>query len=204
MCITLQYFHFLIITRNDMLTLTTRDSLTHVISHTHTCSLLLLLDWYVSTPQDSPFIEDESSLPSMYVTLSIFIQSKKIYIFISSNLQKWLSWIFITSNIDYYLKILINFPKEIKLWSWYLLQVEFTFRYHFYDFFCCNILLSTVKSVFMLYGVKLVLGAPCIIVLLICKWGRKHLSMYDIIEDYLCSDNSIMPLRYSLTKTSRR
>jgi len=35
------------------------------------------------------------------------------------------------------------------------------------------------------------------IVLLIYKWRRKHLSMYDGIEDFLSSDNSIMPIRYS-------
>ncbi|WJX10288.1 hypothetical protein P8452_01029 [Trifolium repens] len=46
-------------------------------------------------------------------------------------------------------------------------------------------------------GVKFVLGAPCIIVLLIYKWRRKHLSMYDGIEDFLRSDNCIMPIRYS-------
>ncbi|CAJ2674405.1 unnamed protein product [Trifolium pratense] len=46
-------------------------------------------------------------------------------------------------------------------------------------------------------GVKFVLGAPCIIVLLIYKWRRKHLSVYDGIEDFLRSDNSIMPIRYS-------
>ncbi|GAU30849.1 hypothetical protein TSUD_15350 [Trifolium subterraneum] len=45
--------------------------------------------------------------------------------------------------------------------------------------------------------VKFVLGVPCIIVLLIYKWRQKHLSTYDNIEDFLSSDNSIMPIRYS-------
>ncbi|XP_054808110.1 rust resistance kinase Lr10-like isoform X2 [Prosopis cineraria] len=46
-------------------------------------------------------------------------------------------------------------------------------------------------------GVKLVLGSPFVIALLIYKWRRKHLSMYDNIEDFLKSDNNIMPIRYS-------
>ncbi|GAU30851.1 hypothetical protein TSUD_15370 [Trifolium subterraneum] len=45
--------------------------------------------------------------------------------------------------------------------------------------------------------VKFVVGVPCIIVLLINKWRQKHLSVYDGIEDFLRSDNSIMPIRYS-------
>jgi serine/threonine protein kinase len=45
--------------------------------------------------------------------------------------------------------------------------------------------------------VKFVLGVPCIIVLLIYKWRQKHLSTYDNIEDFLRSDNSIIPIRYS-------
>jgi serine/threonine protein kinase len=33
--------------------------------------------------------------------------------------------------------------------------------------------------------------------LLIYKWRQKHLSTYDNIEDFLRSDNSIIPIRYS-------
>ncbi|AES59890.1 wall-associated receptor kinase galacturonan-binding protein [Medicago truncatula] len=55
-----------------------------------------------------------------------------------------------------------------------------------------------VTSVGFLFSiVKFVLGAPCIIVLLIYKCRREHLSVYDGIEDFLRSDNSIMPIRYS-------
>ncbi|XP_054808111.1 LEAF RUST 10 DISEASE-RESISTANCE LOCUS RECEPTOR-LIKE PROTEIN KINASE-like 2.2 [Prosopis cineraria] len=44
---------------------------------------------------------------------------------------------------------------------------------------------------------KCVFGAPFVIVLLIYKWRGRHLSMYDNIEDFLQSDNNIMPIRYS-------
>ncbi|QHN93735.1 putative receptor-like protein kinase [Arachis hypogaea] len=44
---------------------------------------------------------------------------------------------------------------------------------------------------------KFVLGAPCIVIFCIYKWRRRHLSIYDSIEDFLRSDNNIMPIRYS-------
>ncbi|XP_058724486.1 LEAF RUST 10 DISEASE-RESISTANCE LOCUS RECEPTOR-LIKE PROTEIN KINASE-like 2.4 [Vicia villosa] len=48
-----------------------------------------------------------------------------------------------------------------------------------------------------LFGVKIIFGVPSIVVLLIYKWRQKHLSIYDGIEDFLQSDNNIIPLRYS-------
>ena len=62
------------------------------------------------------------------------------------------------------------------------------FHFHFFIGSAVSILFSIVKFV---------LGAPCIIVLLIYKCRRKHLSVYDDIEDFLRGDNSIMPIRYS-------
>ncbi|XP_028772803.1 rust resistance kinase Lr10-like, partial [Neltuma alba] len=44
---------------------------------------------------------------------------------------------------------------------------------------------------------KIVLGTPFVIALLIYKCLRRHLSMYDNIEEFLQSDNNIMPIRYS-------
>ncbi|KAL1309716.1 rust resistance kinase Lr10 isoform X1 [Arachis hypogaea] len=43
----------------------------------------------------------------------------------------------------------------------------------------------------------LLVGVPFIILLCIYKWRRRHLSVYSTIEDFLRSDNSIMPIRYS-------
>ncbi|KAL5071028.1 hypothetical protein RYX36_021915 [Vicia faba] len=48
-----------------------------------------------------------------------------------------------------------------------------------------------------LTGVKIVFGVPCIVALLIYKWRQKHLSIYNGIEDFLQSDNNIIPIRYS-------
>ncbi|XP_028772805.1 rust resistance kinase Lr10-like [Neltuma alba] len=49
----------------------------------------------------------------------------------------------------------------------------------------------------MYTGGKFVLGAPFVIALLIYKCRRRHLSMYESIEDFLQSDNNIIPIRYS-------
>ncbi|XP_061358247.1 rust resistance kinase Lr10-like [Gastrolobium bilobum] len=59
------------------------------------------------------------------------------------------------------------------------------------------LILFTALAVLFCFAAKCVLGSPCVIVLLIRKWRRRHLSMYDTIEDYLRSDNNIMPIRYS-------
>ncbi|XP_004306407.1 PREDICTED: probable receptor-like protein kinase At1g67000-like [Fragaria vesca subsp. vesca] len=44
---------------------------------------------------------------------------------------------------------------------------------------------------------KLSLGLPFITALLIYKWRRRHLSMYEKIEDFLQSNINLMPVRYS-------
>ncbi|KAK9939142.1 hypothetical protein M0R45_015849 [Rubus argutus] len=44
---------------------------------------------------------------------------------------------------------------------------------------------------------KFLVGFPFVTALLIYKWRRRHLSMYDDIEDFLQSNNNLMPVRYS-------
>ncbi|KAL4594963.1 hypothetical protein ACB092_12G057000 [Castanea dentata] len=44
---------------------------------------------------------------------------------------------------------------------------------------------------------KTALGIPCVVVLLIYKWRKRHLSMYDAIEEFLQSQINLMPIRYS-------
>uniref|UniRef100_A0A2N9G6T4 Protein kinase domain-containing protein n=1 Tax=Fagus sylvatica TaxID=28930 RepID=A0A2N9G6T4_FAGSY len=45
-----------------------------------------------------------------------------------------------------------------------------------------------------------VLGTPFVIVFLIRKWRRRHLSMYDGVEEFLQSQNNLMPIRYSYSE----
>ncbi|KAL6124838.1 hypothetical protein ACLB2K_077347 [Fragaria x ananassa] len=54
-----------------------------------------------------------------------------------------------------------------------------------------------LAAVIMWTGTKVVLGVPCVIVFLIFKLKRRHLSMYGLIEDFLHSHNNLVPIRYS-------
>ncbi|KAM3729818.1 hypothetical protein ACB098_12G039400 [Castanea mollissima] len=47
---------------------------------------------------------------------------------------------------------------------------------------------------------KIVLGIPCMVAFLIYKWRRRHLSMYDAIEEFLQSQINLMPIRYSYSE----
>ncbi|KAI3453609.1 hypothetical protein Pfo_010272 [Paulownia fortunei] len=72
-----------------------------------------------------------------------------------------------------------------------------------------NITLSEIHSS-LLYGfelswfrvhsvvpLRILIGMPCMLGLLIYKLRRRHLSTFDIIEGFLRSNNNLMPIRYS-------
>ncbi|KAG5226491.1 receptor protein [Salix suchowensis] len=42
-----------------------------------------------------------------------------------------------------------------------------------------------------------VCGTPCVFIFLVYKWRRRHLSVYDTVEQFLQSHNNLMPVRYS-------
>ncbi|KAI3458021.1 hypothetical protein Pfo_014684 [Paulownia fortunei] len=44
---------------------------------------------------------------------------------------------------------------------------------------------------------RIIIGVPCVMGLLIYKFRRRHLSMFDVIEGFLQSENNLMPIRYS-------
>ncbi|PRQ32546.1 putative glycerophosphodiester phosphodiesterase, protein kinase RLK-Pelle-LRK10L-2 family [Rosa chinensis] len=50
---------------------------------------------------------------------------------------------------------------------------------------------------------KLSIGFPFVIAILIYKWRRRHLSMYDNIEDFLQSNSNLMPVRYSYSEIKK-
>ncbi|BFG34832.1 hypothetical protein CerSpe_211060 [Prunus speciosa] len=60
-----------------------------------------------------------------------------------------------------------------------------------------QLLECAVASLAIYLAAKFSLGFCCLIALLIYKWRRRHLSMYDNIEDFLRSNNNLMPIRYS-------
>ncbi|XP_024199474.1 rust resistance kinase Lr10 [Rosa chinensis] len=50
---------------------------------------------------------------------------------------------------------------------------------------------------------KVIFGTPCVVVLLILKLKRRHLSMYNVIEEFLQSHNNLMPIRYSYSNIKK-
>jgi len=42
-----------------------------------------------------------------------------------------------------------------------------------------------------------------VIVFLIYKWRRRHLSSYDAVEEFLQSHNNLMPIRYSYSEIKK-
>jgi len=49
----------------------------------------------------------------------------------------------------------------------------------------------------------MILGTPFVIAFLIYKWRRRHLSMCDVVEEFLQSHNNFMPIRYSYSEIKK-
>ncbi|KAG6715332.1 hypothetical protein I3842_05G245700 [Carya illinoinensis] len=47
---------------------------------------------------------------------------------------------------------------------------------------------------------KFMLGVPFVLAFLIYKWRRRHLSAFDIIEEFLQNNNNLIPIRYSYSE----
>uniref|UniRef100_A0A6N2LYF8 Protein kinase domain-containing protein n=1 Tax=Salix viminalis TaxID=40686 RepID=A0A6N2LYF8_SALVM len=65
--------------------------------------------------------------------------------------------------------------------------------------------LPAILAFIVIYHVLLFpCGLPCLLTLLIYKWQRRHLSMYDNIEKFLQShDNDLMPIRYTYSEIKK-
>ncbi|XP_030444562.2 rust resistance kinase Lr10-like [Syzygium oleosum] len=55
----------------------------------------------------------------------------------------------------------------------------------------------SVYGIVLFMVVKCILGAPCVMILLIRKWRRRHLAMDQNVEEFLQSNNNFLPIRYS-------
>ncbi|CAL9005696.1 unnamed protein product [Prunus brigantina] len=53
------------------------------------------------------------------------------------------------------------------------------------------------------FQARLIFGVLCLIVFVIYKWRRRHLSSYSIIEDFLQSDINFLPIRYSYSEIKK-
>ncbi|PON38725.1 Tyrosine-protein kinase, partial [Parasponia andersonii] len=50
---------------------------------------------------------------------------------------------------------------------------------------------------------RTIIGLSFVIALIIYKWRRRHLSLYDGIEEFLQSHNNLMPIRYGYSEIKR-
>ncbi|PRQ55771.1 putative glycerophosphodiester phosphodiesterase, protein kinase RLK-Pelle-LRK10L-2 family [Rosa chinensis] len=62
---------------------------------------------------------------------------------------------------------------------------------------------NTVDCVLGATAIKAIFGIPCVVVLLILKLKRRHLSMFNVIEEFLQSHNNLMPIRYSYSNIKK-
>ncbi|KAG6715341.1 hypothetical protein I3842_05G246500 [Carya illinoinensis] len=87
---------------------------------------------------------------------------------------------------------------------------DFIFEYYLkhYDWGYYNtgrqevrVFVITIILDFGLYqGAKFMLGVPFVLAFLIYKWRRRHLSAFDIIEEFLQNNNNLIPIRYSYSE----
>ncbi|KAG6742343.1 hypothetical protein POTOM_053214 [Populus tomentosa] len=60
------------------------------------------------------------------------------------------------------------------------------------------------RSIAALHALLFLCGLPCLIILLLYKWQRRHLSTYNNIEKFLQShDNDLMPIRYNYSEIKK-
>ncbi|XP_070673875.1 rust resistance kinase Lr10-like isoform X1 [Malus domestica] len=55
----------------------------------------------------------------------------------------------------------------------------------------------------LLFGVKFLFGAPFVTAFLIYTWKRRHLSMYNSIEEFLHGEKTLVPIRYSYSNIKK-
>ncbi|XP_050105537.1 LEAF RUST 10 DISEASE-RESISTANCE LOCUS RECEPTOR-LIKE PROTEIN KINASE-like 2.1 isoform X4 [Malus sylvestris] len=55
----------------------------------------------------------------------------------------------------------------------------------------------------LLFGLKFLLGAPFVTAFLIYTWKRRHLSMYNSIEEFLHGEKNFVPIRYSYSNIKK-
>ncbi|KAK6797783.1 hypothetical protein RDI58_005485 [Solanum bulbocastanum] len=66
-----------------------------------------------------------------------------------------------------------------------------------------QILGTSLSLLVSFMGTKFVIGLPFVIVFLVIKFKRRHLSMYDAIEGFLQTQNNFMPIRYNYSHIKR-
>ncbi|XP_031115406.1 LEAF RUST 10 DISEASE-RESISTANCE LOCUS RECEPTOR-LIKE PROTEIN KINASE-like 2.1 isoform X2 [Ipomoea triloba] len=61
---------------------------------------------------------------------------------------------------------------------------------------CFNLLRDAIYAAIIISGTRII-GFPCAIVFLIIRFRRRHLSVFEEIENFLSAENNLLPIRYS-------
>ncbi|XP_068344211.1 LEAF RUST 10 DISEASE-RESISTANCEUS RECEPTOR-LIKE PROTEIN KINASE-like 2.1 [Pyrus communis] len=89
------------------------------------------------------------------------------------------------------------YPQSVPVLSIYFdprQQVNFVSHDVFCDLLQCSGLFA---------GAKFLFGAPFVTVFLIYTWKRRHLSMYNSIEEFLHGEKNLLPIRYSYSNIKK-
>ncbi|KAL6276511.1 hypothetical protein ACE6H2_020112 [Prunus campanulata] len=103
-------------------------------------------------------------------------------------------------EIPWYDKIISNIIEKIGPglhFMYNLLHFDRPFFLYYSGLYLGRLLGCAVASLAIYLAAKFSLGFCCLTALVIYKWRRRHLSMYDNIEDFLRSNNNLMPIKYS-------
>ncbi|KAG6715325.1 hypothetical protein I3842_05G244900 [Carya illinoinensis] len=60
--------------------------------------------------------------------------------------------------------------------------------------------ISFILDLGLYHEATIMLGVPFVLAFLIYKWRRRHLSAFDIIEEFLQNNNNLIPIRYSYSE----
>ncbi|XP_039160919.1 LEAF RUST 10 DISEASE-RESISTANCE LOCUS RECEPTOR-LIKE PROTEIN KINASE-like 2.5 [Eucalyptus grandis] len=93
--------------------------------------------------------------------------------------------------------IIVWYIKQISLYIIGFIRYKHNLRWRTGIYYLDVVMFSLLGIVLQCMVVKFILGAPCVMTLLIRKWKRRHLAMDQNVEEFLQSNNNFLPIRYS-------
>ncbi|GAV67374.1 Pkinase domain-containing protein/GUB_WAK_bind domain-containing protein [Cephalotus follicularis] len=112
------------------------------------------------------------------------------------------------SIFDIYKQLLMGFELSWASYKYSCLRSEMTLLERFVEFFYSLPYSYRNRVIFMettggfILG-RAMLGAICLLAIIVHRFRRRHLSMDNMIEEFLQSQNNLMPIRYSYSDIKR-
>ncbi|XP_041009664.1 rust resistance kinase Lr10-like [Juglans microcarpa x Juglans regia] len=66
-----------------------------------------------------------------------------------------------------------------------------------------QVLMIIIIDLGLYHGAKIIMGTAFVLAFLIYKWRKRHLSAFDIIEEFLQNNNNLIPIRYSYSEVKK-